>query len=104
MTVIQTRCSDIRVSESGLPLIAPMPAMGLGRVETTSRREAAKGKATQVILAAWQHFRIGNGFCGLGGLCDIRQSAKSGQSDGDYALIAARRGWMPMMFMTRVRL
>ena len=38
---------------------------------------------------------------GLGLLCGSRRAQAS---DNDYALIAARRGWTPMMFMTRVRL
>jgi hypothetical protein len=31
-------------------------------------------------------------------------SGKGTGDDDDYALMAARRGWTPMMFITRVRL
>jgi hypothetical protein len=53
-----------------------MSQMGLGRVETLCR------KACSAALA--------EGGVGISGV--------------DYALIAAMSGWIPMMFITRVRL
>jgi hypothetical protein len=56
-----------------------MSAMGLGCVETPWEREEF------AFLAAF-----------ASGVLHFLRS--------DYALIAAMRGWMPMMFITRVRL
>jgi hypothetical protein len=54
----------------------PMSGLGLGRVKTFCRKRSE--------------------------LCDVAMRAVF--SDFDYARIAAISGWMPMMFITRVRL
>jgi len=63
----------------------------------------------RMVGRTWLFWRVGSIFRqavvlrrlpAVGGLCD----SKWVQGDDDYALIAARRGPTPMMFMTRVRL
>ena len=82
--------------------------MGLGRVKTPrrkGRRIWISGEATSQSV-----------FSGLRALVGLevllmRVAAVLGVRSGrgthigdDYALIAARSGWVPMMFITRVRL
>ena len=83
--------------------------MDLGRVKALWGRHRTGGSWTgHLHYRFWgvcQHFPAGSGpeaaSRGLGVLCEGRRAQAS---DNDYAFIAARRGWTPMMFMTRVRL
>ena len=75
-----------------------MAVQGLGCAETALRREAAEGQGDfgglGLIVRQEGVLRGPSGFDGL----------YDGRGTQDYALIAARRGPAPMMFMTRVRL
>src|SRR5262249_7640278 len=79
-----------------------MPAMGLGRVKTV--------RLKQERVAISVRWRFAVTFRGLR-LFRSRPAPDAGCSsflerfcDGYYAFIAAISGWMPMMFMARVRL
>ncbi len=83
-------------------------AMGLGCVKTPwrkhSRSATSGGGPRAVILVTLAIFPSGRSpgadSSGLGRFCAGRWA----QVCDDYALIAAMSGWMPIMFMTRVRL
>ena len=63
-----------------------------------------KAGCTKLFSPGWRQLPTGSGpgtaLAVFGELCIGRRA----QIGDDYALIAARRGWTPMMFMTRVRL
>ncbi len=88
--------------------IRSMSAWGLGCVKTPwrkhSRSATSGGGPRAVILVTLAIFPSGRSpgadSSGLGRFCAGRWA----QVCDDYALIAAMSGWMPIMFMTRVRL
>jgi hypothetical protein len=79
----------------------PTSAMGLGCVKTAPRNH--RRVAISAVVAIRGHFQISQLFCSRPVLERVAE-ARLAVCSGYYALIAAISGWIPMMFMTRVRL
>jgi hypothetical protein len=79
-----------------------MSHMGLGRVETV--RPERRRVTISVRWRSAAIFRVRRLFRSDVLLQRTATTFLGGFCDGYYALIAAISGWMPTMFMTRVRL
>jgi hypothetical protein len=73
------------------------------------RGQAAPARSSYIVPRSTPRERLSMSLMGLGcvktlaGRADVKPSGRAERAS-DYALIAALRGWMPMMFLARVRL